>query len=90
MSNGEKKRGNLVVITSRSRFSGSISQADLAELKFRRRELTDIEEAMAMALSKGSRVEPGLHTAELVLHRDEDGKSARDEFGQLSLKLVIR
>jgi hypothetical protein len=49
-----------------------ITQVDLAELHFRRREVSEIEEAMALALSKGTAVESGLHGAGLVLDRDDD------------------
>ncbi len=69
---------------------GLISQLDLEMWLGMRRAMLELEEQMAIALSKGIRVEPGIHTAELVLMRDDDGVPLRDEDGQLSLKLVIR
>ncbi len=46
----------------------------------KRRELREIEESIAIALSKGARVEPGVHTAQLVPERRR---------GEFFMKLVI-
>jgi hypothetical protein len=60
-----------------------IGQVELEELIFRRRELMELEEGIASALSCGASVEDGVHTARLVPER-------RDGFGrELFLKLVI-
>jgi hypothetical protein len=54
---------------------------DLEELIGRRSELEDLEQKIAVALSKGVTVERGIHTAELVPTRND---------GHVYLKLVIR
>lgn len=61
--------------------SKCISQVDLEELIYRRRCLMELEEGIAVALSKGARVDTGIHTAELVPERRR---------GELFMKLVIR
>jgi len=45
-----------------------------------RRELREMEESIALALSKGAHVEPGVHTAELLPQRRR---------GECFMKLVI-
>ena len=67
-----------------------ITQLKLEMLLGMRRELIEMEESIAVALSKGAAVDPGIHTAELVIARDEDGVAVRDESGHVLLKLVIR
>jgi hypothetical protein len=59
-----------------------IRQDDLELWLLRRREFAEIDERIAVALSKGAAVEYGVHTAELVAARAEDGS--------VHLKLVIR
>jgi hypothetical protein len=61
--------------------SKCVGQVDLEELIYRRIELENVEERIAVALSKGARVERGVHTAELVPTRDD---------GHVHLKLVVR
>ncbi len=53
--------------------SKRIGQADLEELLLRQRETMEVEERIAVALANGAHVEDGVHTAELVLARDESG-----------------
>jgi predicted CopG family antitoxin len=62
--------------------SKSISQVDLEELIYRRRNLMEIEERIAVALSRGASVEIGIHVAELV--------PVRSKGGSLCLKFVVR
>ena len=57
------------------------TQVNLEMVLLMRRELRELEEEIAVALSKGAKVEDGVHTAELVPVRKN---------GKLYLKLVIR
>lgn len=59
-----------------------ITQENLEAWIFRRRQFTELDEPIAIALSKGATVEEGVHTAELIPARAEDGS--------VHLKLVVR
>jgi len=83
-------RGNLLVLKSRHFKTKKDNSAVIDQLKLEmflgmRRELAEMEESIAVALSKGARVEPGIHKAELVPERRSgDGPGAG-----LMMKLVI-
>jgi hypothetical protein len=77
----EDDGGDNVKTPSVRRDSAVVGQAELEELIYRRIELENLEERIAVALSKGARVERGVHTAELVPTRDD---------GHVYLKLVVR
>jgi hypothetical protein len=84
-----KRRSNLILLRSRNgrihdKETGDrlVGQVDLEELILRRREVTELEEKIAVALSTGARVETGIHTAELVPERRRAGR-------ELFLKLVV-
>lgn len=90
MSTRSKRKNNLILLRShssgiRNRESGEghVGQVDLEELLLRRREVMELEERIALALSKGARVETGVHTAELVPERRHSAGR------ELFLKLVI-
>src|SRR6266404_8713701 len=61
---------NLIVLHSRRKGKKEdgpeVDQLQLETALLKRRELREIEESIAIALSKGARVEPGVHTAQLV------------------------
>ncbi len=57
-----------------------IEQLKIEMLLLQRRELAEMEEGIALALSRGVKVEPGVHTAKLLPVRKN---------GKLYLKLVI-
>jgi len=59
-----------------------IHQEDLEAWIYRRRQFAEIDAPLAVALSKGATVQRGVHTAELLPMRNEDGS--------VHLKLVIR
>jgi hypothetical protein len=58
-----------------------ITQLKLEMLLGMRRELHEMEESIAIALSKGAHIEPGIHKPELIPVRKN---------GKLYLRLVIR
>jgi len=58
-----------------------ITQFKLEVLFSRRKELRELEKEIALTLSRGAKVEDGVHTAELIPVRKN---------GKLYLKLVIR
>lgn len=60
-----------------------MGQVQLEMILGMRRELMQMEESIAIALSKGGRVEPGIHSAELVPERRRN--AGRD----LVMKLVV-
>jgi hypothetical protein len=66
---------------SRSNFE-HVTQEDLELRILRQKELTEVDERIADALSKGAEIEPGVHTAKLVPHEDDGGG--------FCLKLVVR
>ena len=59
-----------------------IRQEDLEAWIYRRRQFTEIDQPIAVALSKGAAVEYGVHIAELLPVRNEDGS--------VHLKLMVR
>jgi hypothetical protein len=83
-------RRNLLVLKSRHFKAKKDNSLVVDQLKLEmflgmRRELAEMEESIAVALSKGARVEPGVHKAELVPERRSgDGSGAG-----LVMKLVI-
>jgi len=58
-----------------------ITQFKLESLFGLRRELQELEEEIALALSHGAKVEEGIHSAELIPVRND---------GKLHLELVLR
>lgn len=60
-----------------------MGQVQLEMILGMRRELMQMEESLAVALSKGARVEPGIHSAELVPER------RRNTSRELIMKLVV-
>ncbi len=58
-----------------------VTQLKLEMFLGMRRELREMEESIAVALSKGARIEPGIHKPELIPVRRN---------GKLYMKLVIR
>src|SRR5260370_28359601 len=59
-----------------------ISQEDLELWILRRRQFREEDEPIAVALSRGAKVQPGVHTAELLPVRNEDGS--------VHFKLMVR
>ncbi len=59
-----------------------ISQEDLELWILRRRQFREADEPIAVALSRGAKIEPGVHTAELLPVRNEDGS--------VHFKLMVR
>ncbi len=59
-----------------------VPQDLLEEWFYKRREFAEFDEVIAVALSRGAKVQPGVHTAELLPVRNEDGS--------IHLKLVVR
>jgi len=70
---GKKSRGATA--------QAEIPQGDIEELLARRRLFEEFEEELAVALSKGAKVEPGVHDLQLVPHRSRSG---------FVLKLVVK
>ncbi len=69
-------------VDTRSPNAKLISQDDLELWILRRRQFREIDEPIAIALSFGAKVEPGIHTAELLPVYNEDGS--------VHFKLMVR
>jgi len=78
------RKPNLIVLESRRKSkrdsSPSVDQLKLETILGMRRELQELEESVGVALSKGARIEPGVHTAQLVPERRR---------GEFFMKLII-
>jgi hypothetical protein len=81
-------KGLIVLASKRGKKNRApvIGQVELEMLILRRRELMEQEEQIAVALSKGVGVEPGVHKATLVPERKHDDDSG---IGTLVMKLVV-